>query len=197
MEELFGFILVGFALAGSPGPATLSVAATASAYGPRRSLPYVSGIVVGMIVVMILTATGIIGMTSTLPGATPFITGLAALYILYLAYRIATAPPLTELKENDSQPSFIGGMFLSFINPKGYAATAALFSSYILQKDHLVQDALYKIGVMVAVMILVYAVWLFVGAALNRVARNPRLNRMINITFAVMLLISVIFAFLL
>lgn len=197
MEELIGFILVGFALAGSPGPATLSVAASASAYGPRQTLPYASGIVAGMIVVMVLIATGVVGMISTIPGAVPFITSLAALYILYLAYRIATAPPLTELKDSKSHPSFIGGMLLSFINPKGYAAMAALFSSFILQKDHLVQDALYKIGVMVGVMTLVYALWLFVGTALNRVTRNPRLNRVINIAFAGILLVSVIFAFLL
>ncbi len=35
MEGLFGFVLAGFALTGSPGPATLSIAATGPAFGAR------------------------------------------------------------------------------------------------------------------------------------------------------------------
>ena len=39
MEGLTGFILAALALCGSPGPATVSLAATGAAFGPRRSLP--------------------------------------------------------------------------------------------------------------------------------------------------------------
>ena len=38
MEGLLSFIVVGFALAGSPGPNTLSLAATGAAFGARRGL---------------------------------------------------------------------------------------------------------------------------------------------------------------
>src|SRR5579864_4121342 len=48
VDGLFGFALAGFALAGSPGPATLSLAATGAAFGARRGLAYMSGIIIGM-----------------------------------------------------------------------------------------------------------------------------------------------------
>ena len=84
------------ALTGSPGPATLSLTATGAAFGIRRGLAYGAGITLGMLAVMGLTASGVVTAVLILPGLAPLVTALAALYFLYLAFRIATAPPLAE-----------------------------------------------------------------------------------------------------
>ena len=191
MEGLFGFVLAGFALAGSPGPATLSLAATGAAFGARRGLGYMGGIVIGMVIVMCITATGVTGVLLTIPGATPLVAGLAGAYLVYLAYRIATAPPLAENTGQHRQPSFIGGVFLSLVNPKGYAAMAALFSGFVLVGEGLLLDAALKVIILVAIITVVDVAWLFVGAALTRYFREPGINRAINVTFAVLLVASV------
>ncbi|HER27059.1 MAG TPA: hypothetical protein ENI69_08115 [Rhodospirillales bacterium] len=92
MENLTGFVLASFALVGSPGPATLSLAALGASFGVRRGLAYLLGISSGLVVIMAITATGVMGVIFAFPGAAPVITGLGAAYILYLAYRIATVP---------------------------------------------------------------------------------------------------------
>ena len=94
MEGLPGFLLASIALAGSPGPATLSLAAAGAAFGARRVVGYFIGIVVGMVAVMAITASGLVGLLLAVPGATPVVTVAAALYFVWLAWRIATAPPL-------------------------------------------------------------------------------------------------------
>ncbi len=132
MEGLPGFLLAAIALAGSPGPATLSLAAAGAAFGARRVVGYFIGIVVGMVAVMAITASGLVGLLLAVPGATPVVTVAAALYFVWLAWRIATAPPLTEEASQGQPPSFAGGLALSLINPKGYAAMAALFSGFVL-----------------------------------------------------------------
>jgi threonine/homoserine/homoserine lactone efflux protein len=43
-ENALLLLLAAFPLMGSPGPATLSLAATGSAFGLSRSLPYLAGI---------------------------------------------------------------------------------------------------------------------------------------------------------
>ncbi len=196
MEDLFGFVLTGFALAGSPGPATLSLAATGAAFGARRGLGYMAGIVIGMVVVMCIIATGVTGMMLAIPSATPVVASLAGAYIVYLAYRIATAPPLAENTGQHRQPSFVGGVFLSLVNPKGYAAMAALFSGFVLVGERLHLDAALKIIILAAIIIVVNVAWLFIGAALTRLFREPGINRAINVTFAVLLIASVAFALL-
>ena len=105
------------ALAGSPGPATLSLAATGAAFGARRGLPYMIGIDIGMVGVMAITASGVVGVLLAVPGAAPLVSVLAGAYFLYLAYRIATAPPLSETTGQQASPSFIAGVLLSLVNP--------------------------------------------------------------------------------
>ena len=191
MDGVFGFALAGFALAGSPGPATLSLAATGAAFGARRGLGYMAGIIIGMVLVMGMVATGVMGLRLTLPGATPVVTVAAAAYFLDLAIRIATAPPLSAGTDQRRQPWFGSGLFLSLVNPKGYAAMAALFSGFVLIRDGLALDAAAKIVVLVAIITAVNFAWLFAGAAFTRFFHDPRTNRAINVTFAVLLVASV------
>jgi threonine/homoserine/homoserine lactone efflux protein len=196
VEDLLGFVLAGFALAGSPGPATLSLAATGAAFGTRRGLGFMTGIVAGMVAVMGITATGVTGVLLALPGATPVVTTMSAAYFVYLAFRIATAPPLAERTEQRRRPSFAAGVFLSLVNPKGYVAMAALFSGFVLVREHLMLDVAAKLIVLAAIITAVNLAWLIAGAALTRFLRDPGTSRTVNVTFAVLLVASVAVALL-
>lgn len=194
MEELPGFVLAGLALAGSPGPAVLSLAATGAAFGARRSLRYLAGIVLGMVGVMAITASGVVSLLLAIPGATPVVAVLAAAYFAYLAWRIATAPPLSAAAGAGRQPSFLAGLLLSLVNPKGYAAMAALFSGFVLVRGQLGLDVAAKMAVLLVIITASSVAWLLAGSALTRFFREPRSNRTINVVFAVLLLASVVVA---
>jgi threonine/homoserine/homoserine lactone efflux protein len=194
MDGLPGFLLAALALAGSPGPATLSLAAAGAAFGTRRVAGYFLGILIGMVGVMAIVASGMVGLLLAVPGAAPVVTVLAAVYFVWLAWRIATAPPLTDAAGERRPPSFMGGLGLSLINPKGYAAMAALFSGFVLLPGHLALDVVVKIALLTALIAAVNIAWLWSGALLTRFFRDPRTNRIVNVVFAVLLLISVALA---
>jgi threonine/homoserine/homoserine lactone efflux protein len=194
MDGLSGFLLASIALAGSPGPATLSLAAAGAAFGARRVAGYFVGILLGMVGVMAIVASGVVGLLLALPGATPIVTAVAAIYFVWLAWRIATAPPLTEEAGERRPPGFIGGLGLSLINPKGYAAMAALFSGFTLLRGQLALDVALKIALLTFLIAAVNVLWLWSGALLTRFFRDPRTNRIVNVTFAVLLLASVVLA---
>ncbi len=194
MDGLPAFLLAAVALAGSPGPATLSLTATGAAFGARRGAAYLAGIVIGMVAVMAIVASGLVGLLLAVPGATPVVTVLAAAYFLYLAWRIATAPPLAADTAERRTPTFAGGLLLSLINPKGYAAMAALFSGFVLVQERLALDVAAKMAVLVLIITAVNVAWLLAGAALTRFFRDPRTNRAINVAFAVLLVASVALA---
>jgi threonine/homoserine/homoserine lactone efflux protein len=193
MDALFSFVLAGLALAGSPGPATLSLAATGAAFGARRGLLYMSGLIIGMVAVMAIIASGVAGIVVALPGLTPIIAMASAAYFAYLAFRIATAPPVAIGSDQPGQPSFMSGVFLALVNPKGYAAMAALFSGFVLVSGRLDLDVLAKVSVLLIIITAVNISWLTAGSALTRFFQDPRTSRIINIVFAVLLLASVAF----
>lgn len=195
MDGLSGFLLAALALAGSPGPATLSLTATGAAFGAVRGIAYLAGIVVGMVAVMAAVAAGLVGLLMAVPGMTPVVMVLAAAYFLYLAWRIAMAPPLADDHGRRRAPTFIAGLVLSLVNPKGYAAMAALYSGFVLVPDRLGADIAVKMSVLTVIIVAVNVAWLLAGAGLTRFFRDPRSNRLINVAFAVLLVASVVLAF--
>ena len=194
MDSILPFALAGLALTGSPGPATLGLAATGAAYGASRGLGFLAGVCSGIVIVMTVTASGVAGAVLAIPGFAPVIGLAGAAYILYLAYRIATAPPLGSDASEGRPPSFLGGFILNLLNPKAYAAMAALFSGFVLIPDRLFLDATVKLLALLSIVICVNIAWLFGGAALTRFLHDPRLSRAINVVFAVLLIVSVLFA---
>ncbi len=149
------------------------------------------GLNLGMAVVILIVGSGISSLLLAVPGAEPIITVFAGIYFIYLAYRIATAPPLKAAIEAGSEPKWFEGTFLSLVNPKAYAAMAALFSSFILVVGDQLVDGLSKAAVLMSIIIVVNICWLFAGSALTQFLRHERLSRAINITFAVLLIVSV------
>lgn len=190
-ENLLFLLLTALPLMGSPGPATLSIAAMGTAFGFRRSLPYLAGICSGTGCVLLLIASGVTGILLALPGAVHVVTALAALYILWLAWKIATAPPLRGRGEAGPAASYPGGLFLALANPKAYAAIGATYSSTRVIESDLAADTAVKIAALLAVVVGVNLCWLAFGSAFSRYLSSPRLGRAVNVTFAVLLVISV------
>ena len=193
-ENLAAFIIAAFALTGSPGPATLGLAAAAAAFGIRRSLGLMAGIIAGVLVVFGLAVAGLTGLILAQPVLGPVVKVLAALYMVWLAWRIVTTPPLGQ-GDGARAPTLFGGIFLGVGNPKAYAAMAALASGFVLSPNR-TADTAAKAVVLLVVMILVDLAWLFAGSALARAMRRPAWSRAINIGFALALLASVAAGFL-
>ena len=191
IEALLLLLLAAVPLMGSPGPATMSLAATGAAFGVRRGVPYLVGIILGTTVSLLLVASGVTGMILAIPGVAPFLIAAAAAYILYLAYRIATTPPLAAGGGEGKKPALLGGLLLAVANPKAYAAIGAVYSSAGPVADRPDLDAALKVAALTGVIVVVNASWMFFGATLGSLLRRPRSARIINVTFAILLVASV------
>ena len=183
-------LLAAFALMGSPGPATISLTAAGSAFGVSRSLGYLIGIIAGTTAVLLMIAAGLGSVVLAVPGVLPVVTALAALYILYLAYKIATAPVQPEAETARKAPSVAGGLLLAITNPKAFAAIGAVYASVALVPESPARDAAAKIVALTVVIVIVNTAWLFIGAAVPGLLKRPRVARTVNIALAVLLVLS-------
>ncbi len=187
-------VLSSLALMGSPGPATLSLAAVGAAYGRRAGSAYYAGIVTGTWVVLFATATGLTAALLALPGLRPVLIAAAAAYIVYLAWRIATAPAISKNRPGSPAPSWAGGFFLAIANPKAYAAIGAVFAGIRLLPGQAVADGVAKFAILAGMVVMINAAWLVSGAAMSGLMTDPRRSRAINIAFALALLAATIAA---
>ena len=195
VDAFIAMLIAASALMGGPGPATLSVAAAAAAFGVRRALPYYCGVCCGTSTIVILVGTGVTGLVLAVPGAAPVLVGLAGLYIIYLAFRIATAKPVQAADGGESAPAAIAGYLFAIANPKGYAAIGAVFSGFVLIASSPTGDAITKAVFLIGMVFVVNTVWLFTGSVLAGAFRSPRSARVLNVTFALLLILSVVVLF--
>jgi threonine/homoserine/homoserine lactone efflux protein len=188
-SSLFALVLTSLAIMGSPGPATISLTGSGVAFGVRRSARYLAGIILGTTAVLAGVAAGVTGALLAVPAARPVLIGVAVAYILYLAFHIATAPPLGARSDAAAAPTLAGGLLLGIANPKAWVAIAAVFVSVRLASTAAV-DAGLKTCVLVVMIVIINTGWLAAGASLAPILRDPVRSRRANLALAVALIVS-------
>lgn len=194
LEDLVLLYMLAIPLMASPGPAVLSMAAMGAAYGIRRSFVYLTGIVVGTWTVLIMIATGVTAIILSQPALVTGLSVMAGGYILYLAYRIATAPVIRTEQDASKRPSFLPGFMLAATNPKAYAAIGSLYAGTVLVENAPGLDAAFKVGALGVMVVIANTVWLLFGSVFSRILTNPKIARVVNFLFAASLVASVLLA---
>jgi threonine/homoserine/homoserine lactone efflux protein len=179
-------LFISLAIMGSPGPATISLMAAGSAYGVRRSLSFLIGIIVGTTIVLLAVATGITAALLAAPAIGSVLIWISVAYILWLAYNIATAPTLPTPIAASSTLSVAGAVFLGIANPKAWVAIAAVFAGGHLA-DNTTTDAAAKIVVLTAMIIAICAIWLVAGTSIAALLRDRGRARVVKAALAVAL----------
>jgi threonine/homoserine/homoserine lactone efflux protein len=137
--------------------------------------------------VLLAVASGVTVTLLAVPGLRAVLIVASAAYTLWLAYRIATAPPLPAQQAAARAPSFTGGLFLGVANPKAWVAITAVFASSRLASTA-VTDATAKVALLTAMIALIMISWLTAGAALAPLLRHPVRSRVINAALAAALI---------
>lgn len=189
------FLTSAIALLGSPGPAIASLLAVGRADGLAHGLRYYAGLQVGLALAAGASALGLFSLLQLMPSALLAMSVAAALYLVHLAYKIATAPVGSDPRSGRTPSSPVAGLFLGLSNPKAYVAFLSLFASHALIAGNQQADSLVKWLLCVIVMIVVDIGWLLIGVALKQVQMSPAIERAVNIGLAIMILAATGLAF--
>jgi threonine/homoserine/homoserine lactone efflux protein len=118
-------------------------------------------------------ATGLFSLLDLIPSALEVMAVTAAGYLLYLAYRIASAPVGVAITQGRFASSFTAGLLLGLFNSKAFIAFVSLFASQTIMAGDQRTDTIVKWLLVVVIMIVVDLIWLSIGAALRRAALRP------------------------
>jgi threonine/homoserine/homoserine lactone efflux protein len=156
---------------GTPGPSTIAVMAAGAAFGIRRSLSFASGAVAGTVVVLLAVAIGAVAILLAVPALGFGLSVAGAIYVLYLAFKMATAPPLSE--RATAAPAFAAGLVLAVTNPKAWFAIAAVFTGTNLAGPSSALDALSKTVTLAVMIAVIHLGWLIAGVSVAGFVRDP------------------------
>ena len=173
-----------FFLIATPGPGVLSLAGVGAAYGFRRAMPYLVGLLVGNWLVLLLVASGLAALVFANPVLrwVLFVASLA--YLVYLAARIALAGSRIAIVQADRCPGVAAGILLQTINPKAYAVNTAFITGFPLMAFGYTLEVTLKVAIITAVWLPIHLIWALAGASLKRLDPPPNIQRRINVLMA-------------
>lgn len=185
------FVLSALALLGSPGPGIAALLAICKTEGLASGLRYFGGLLLGLSIAAATTAGGLLSAVTAVPVLAQLLSWLAALYLVWLAWKIASSPVGDATPDRRVTSTFFSGAVLGLSNPKAYPAFASLFAMPAIVPASHVEDALVKWFATVLVIVFVDLVWLGLGVRLRQFNLSPRRERALNISLGLLVLATV------
>jgi threonine/homoserine/homoserine lactone efflux protein len=169
----------------TPGPGIAAIVARSLAHGFKGAPAFVAGFVIGDLVWFTIAATGLAALARTAEMLFVAIKWAGVVYLLYLAYRLWTAPAAgVEVREDDGRQhgwrAFIASLTLTLANPKAILFFLALLPTVI---DLASMNALRFVEISVAIAIVLPAVlfgYVALAARARRMFTTPRSVRRLN-----------------
>jgi len=179
------FCLVYALSVASPGPGVAAVVARSLARGTQGALAFIAGFLVGDLVWFTVAATGLAALAQTAYTVFAAVKYAGAAYLLYLAWRMWTAPA-RELNGQNMEPSqkpsrlFLGSLALTMGNPKTMVFFFALLPTVVQLETLSLAGSLGIAGAISVVLPLVLGAYVLAAVRARRLLQSPRAVRLVN-----------------
>ncbi|MGF1625098.1 MAG: LysE family translocator [Alphaproteobacteria bacterium] len=191
-EQTLSFSLFALVTSITPGPNNVMLTALGANFGIARGLPCVFGVSAGFCLMLGLVVTGLGSVILANPEILDAIRWLGAAFLLWLAWKVATAHRVDP--DREARPvGFLGAAAFQWVNPKAWLIATSAAATY-LEADAgsaLAQSAAFG-GIFFLAAVPCCLAWLAFGAALQRLLHTPRRLRLFNIAMGLTLAGSVV-----
>lgn len=192
MELLLAVLFFAFSTTITPGPNNVMIMSSGVNYGVKASVPHWLGICLGFPFMVLLVGFGFGVVFDRYPHLHQLIKILGTLYLLWLAWRIASAEP-KAIEQGKSKPfSFFQAVLFQWVNGKAWVmATGAIAAFTSVTGVYWQQVSIITLAFLLVAFPCV-GVWLLFGASLRTILTKPLFQRIFNIAMAIILLLSVV-----
>ncbi|MEM9319200.1 MAG: LysE family translocator [Pseudomonadota bacterium] len=183
--------LVLFAIASSitPGPNNIMLLASGANFGLRRTLPHMLGISSGHMIQVALVGLLLLSIFERYPLLQTLLLVPCAIYLLYLAWRVANAAPPGEAGATSQPLTALQAAAFQWVNPKAWYMAIYAQTNFAPDAPLLVSASLVAVsfGLVNLPSILV---WAWGGVQARRLLQTRTRLRIFNVTMALCLVAS-------
>ena len=182
--------LLGFAFVTTvtPGPNNLMLMASGANFGFRRTVPHMLGIAGGVSLMALLVGLGLMALFEAMPLLGGILKVASVLYLLWLAYKIATAAPI-EARDAKARPmTLMQAAAFQWVNPKAWAMCLSAITIYA--PDRTLLSVAIVAGAFALVSLPAISVWAWLGTIIRQWLSSPRRLQVFNLTMAALLVAS-------
>jgi threonine/homoserine/homoserine lactone efflux protein len=175
----------------TPGPNNLMLMASGANFGFRRTVPHMLGVGLGFAFMVALVGLGIAGAFATFPAAHQVLKWASVAYMLWLAWKIATAAPPREGQAGGVPFTFLQAAAFQWVNPKAWAMALTAIAVYAPGRE--IGAVLLVAAVFGAINLPTVSSWTVLGQAMRRALTSPSRLRAFNWTMAGLLVASLVY----
>ena len=182
MTELLPLATYCFLMSSTPGPNNVMLTASGAHFGYRETLPAILGIVVGTTAQTMLTCLGLAALFSAYPLLHDALRIAGALYMLWLAWKLAGSAALREALPQRMR--WTEAMLLQAVNPKSWIKAITLASVFLPTTMPALPAALLVSAVSASIAVPCISMWALFGVAIGRLLTDARRRRAFNVIMA-------------
>jgi threonine/homoserine/homoserine lactone efflux protein len=187
-DILLALFAFAFVMTVTPGPNNLMLMASGVNFGMRRSVPHVAGVTLGVVFLVLVVGAGLGQALARHPEAAAALKAASVGYMLWLAWRIATAAPPEGAAPAGRPLGFWQAAAFQWVNPKAWGMAVTAIAAYAPAAGWAgvapVAFAFLLVGPPCNVL------WVAMGQALRRLLADRRALRAFNLGMAALLLAS-------
>ncbi len=188
-DVYISFISFMLAATLTPGPNNFMLFASGVNFGFRRTIPHIIGIATGFAFLVACVGMGLGALLKLYPLVFTTIKFTGALYMLYLAWRIANSGPM-EAKKGKSRPmTYFEAVLFQWVNPKAWVIAVVIASTFTSKNNYYLSLTIILLTAAFANMP-VASSWAIFGTALKNFLSDPKKLRIFNVTMALALVAS-------
>jgi len=180
--SLWGFIIL---MVSTPGPANLLLMSAGAQRGFQRTLPFLSGLVVGKLALNVAMALGFMTVLLDSPRLLTTLAWVSAGYMAYLALRQWTPPP--DSARTSNAMGFLEGLVVHPLSPKTWMMTTLAFSQFAPGFPTEIERLVVVPLSFFVFQVVFHSLWCLLGVAMGRIiTRSVVVHRgLILLTLAV------------
>ena len=171
-DELFALIALATVGTFTPGPNTALSATIAANHGLRRALPFVCAVPAGWGILLILKAAGLGVMVLGFPPLRWGLLAAGVLYLLWLAYKLASTQRLSDAAQGPIV-GFKQGVMLQVINIKAWFLALSVVSGWVIGHDDTLARLLETLPIFMFFGLTSNLTYAWIGASLRHWLRGP------------------------
>ncbi len=189
--EILSIALFWFVTAYTPGPNNVVASYSGFNFGIIKTIPHILGVTLGFTSLVIFLIIGLINVFKLFPIIQVIIKYLGTLFLIYLAYKIASSSNSNETtKENPVK--FIETFIFQYLNPKGVMVAIIVVSTYVELGENYINYATQVVLLAFLFSSTSITLWTFIGKFLRKFATNDKFIKLFNYVMSGLLLLSII-----
>ena len=190
--ELFtGLALFASVASITPGPNNLMLMASGANYGFRRTIPHMAGVSAGFVLMVFLVGIGLAQLFTAYPASHTILKTFSVVYLLYLAWKIATATLSESAARGGGRPfTFIQAALFQWVNPKAW--TMALTAVTVYSPSQTLASVALVAAIFGIINLPSICLWIMLGKRVQRYLRSDKHLLIFNLTMAALLVASLI-----